>query len=326
MEVGRNSVVSFFMTMVQLSCQRMDYLLSCWWSGWRSAPQHRRVSAPPRHCPLSLTFLPLPLLDPSCRSLPILVPLVVVKLCLQLHVGGGLLLQPRHQLVDLRLVLCFSLAVVRDCVIKLCLLVGNLLVQHLEYTLRSRVFGFIFNLASPTPTRATCPSPWPGARLAGRSPSWESDHHQCICCQGQNSLTKSPLRPSKIKSKLCFQFAKCLYYAFFLCLFLFCTLAAEGNDWLPKTPLYSSDTAQEWLQLLASLRSWQFWDFRERGASIIIRCRDIISQVPQPTCFWKWHSWQLGNLTRISSALNFSSSSQYLISDMSKLSPIIQYQ
>ena len=21
------------------------------------------------------------------------------------------------------------------------------------------------------------------------------------------------------------------------------------------------------------------------------------SQVPQPTCFWKWHSWQLGNLT-----------------------------
>ena len=22
------------------------------------------------------------------------------------------------------------------------------------------------------------------------------------------------------------------------------------------------------------------------------------SQVPQPTCFWKWHSWQLGNLTR----------------------------
>ena len=150
----------------------MDYLLSCWWSGWRSAPQHRRVSAPPRHCPLSLTFLPLPLLDPSCRSLPILVPLVVVKLCLQLHVGGGLLLQPRHQLVDLRLVLCFSLAVVRDCVIQLCLLVGNLLVQHLEYTLRSRVFGFIINLASPIPTRATCPSPWPGAPPAARSPSW----------------------------------------------------------------------------------------------------------------------------------------------------------
>ena len=23
----------------------------------------------------------------------------------------------------------------------------------------------------------------------------------------------------------------------------------------------------------------------------------ISSQVPQPTCFWKWHSWQLGNLT-----------------------------
>ena len=22
------------------------------------------------------------------------------------------------------------------------------------------------------------------------------------------------------------------------------------------------------------------------------------SQVPQPTCYWKWHSWQLGNLTR----------------------------
>ena len=23
------------------------------------------------------------------------------------------------------------------------------------------------------------------------------------------------------------------------------------------------------------------------------------SQVPQPTCLWKWHSWQLGNLTNI---------------------------
>ena len=25
------------------------------------------------------------------------------------------------------------------------------------------------------------------------------------------------------------------------------------------------------------------------------------SQVPQPTCYWKWHSWQLGNLTSKSS-------------------------
>ena len=27
------------------------------------------------------------------------------------------------------------------------------------------------------------------------------------------------------------------------------------------------------------------------------------SQVPQPTCYWKWHSWQLGNLTNVGHAL-----------------------
>ena len=27
------------------------------------------------------------------------------------------------------------------------------------------------------------------------------------------------------------------------------------------------------------------------------------SQVPQPTCYWKWHSWQLGNLTRLGLAV-----------------------
>ena len=27
--------------------------------------------------------------------------------------------------------------------------------------------------------------------------------------------------------------------------------------------------------------------------------QSIPSQVPQPTCFWKWHSWQLGNLTTL---------------------------
>ena len=26
-------------------------------------------------------------------------------------------------------------------------------------------------------------------------------------------------------------------------------------------------------------------------------CYYSISQVPQPTCYWKWHSWHLGNLT-----------------------------
>ena len=157
------------------------YLLPCWRSGWRSAPQHRRLSAPPWHCPLSTTLLSLTLaLLTSCRCFgpfTVLVPLVVVKLGLQLHVGGGLLLQPRHQLIDLRLVLCLSLAVVRDCVVQLCLLVGNLLVQNLECTLITGTFVWFLALSShldlPIPTRATCPSPWPGAPPAGQSLSWE---------------------------------------------------------------------------------------------------------------------------------------------------------
>ena len=34
-------------------------------------------------------------------------------------------------------------------------------------------------------------------------------------------------------------------------------------------------------------------------AIAFLRCSPPIrsSQVPQPTCYWKWHSWQLGNLT-----------------------------
>ena len=35
------------------------------------------------------------------------------------------------------------------------------------------------------------------------------------------------------------------------------------------------------------------------GGMAEMQCWLRPSQVPQPTCYWKWHSWQLGNLTSL---------------------------
>ena len=61
------------------------------------------------------------LLAPCPPPRPLLPPLVVVELGLEAHVGGRLLLQPGHQLVNLGLELGLALRVVRDVVLHLLL-------------------------------------------------------------------------------------------------------------------------------------------------------------------------------------------------------------
>ena len=86
-------------------------------------------------------------------------------------------------------------------------------------------------------------------------------------------------------------------------------IAPSTTDRLPVLNTLQRDHTFHWktwvllatsFHLLSMLLSATGWSQLPRN---LVNTIDNSSQVPQPTCYWKWHSWQLGNLTGSIAAL-----------------------